>query len=160
MRSSKRRLLRDYPATLWLLGLLLLLKSCFWLFASPLIIEPVLGIKHLVTTIPFFLLCLMIWSGKKGFLETGLILTLVLIVVDLLFFMVLFRTCFYVSFDIYPLDSTGGFSPMIFILNGLIYFCSAMIGYGIDFLILALDLFSLFRQKSAGPFSEYPESIR
>lgn len=145
VKQSKRRLFKNYPATIWLLGLLLLLKSCFWLFASPLLVAPVLGIKNLVTMIPFFVLCLFVWNGKKGAMEAALGLTLA----DLLFFLIFFRTSFFIPFDIYPIDTAGGFSPIFFILNLLIYFCSAMIGYGINFLILAVDLVALTRRKSA-----------
>lgn len=128
---------------LWLLGLLLLLKSCFWLFASPLVLEPALGIKHMVTTIPFFLLCLWVWNGKKGAVEAALGLTLA----DLLFFMIFFRAGFFVPFDIYPIDMAGGFSFMVYALNLLIYFCSALIGYGINVAILAVDLFTLIKKE-------------
>lgn len=139
MRDSPKRLFKSYPVAIWLLGLLLLLKSCFWLFANPYLFEPGLGIKHFVTMIPFFFCSLMVWKGKKGAIEAALVLTLA----DLLFFLIFFRTRFFIPFDIYPMDMAGSFSVIVFLLNLLIYFCSALIGYGINFFILATGLFAL-----------------
>ncbi|MDY0163810.1 hypothetical protein [Desulfobotulus sp.] len=148
MKPAHTRLYPEYPASFWLLGLLLLLKALFWLFANPLIEAPLLGIKHILTTLPFLILWRAVWNRKNWAIRATLILTFA----DLAFFLVFFPRALFIPFDIALMEThmDQGLSWIFFsILNMLILLCSAMIGYAVNLLILLIGFFALRKNHPA-----------
>ncbi|TWI63967.1 hypothetical protein LZ24_03185 [Desulfobotulus alkaliphilus] len=142
MKPSQARLYPEYPASIWLLGLLLMLKALFWLFANPLIEEPLLGMKHVITTLPFLFLWRAVWNRKSWAVKAAMVLT----AADLVFFLLFFPSALLIPFDIYPIEvhAHQGLSWFIFaFLNILITLCSAMIGYAVNIMILITGFFAL-----------------
>ncbi|TYT74210.1 hypothetical protein [Desulfobotulus mexicanus] len=142
MKPSQTRLYPEYPASIWLLGLLLMLKALFWLFANPLIEEPLLGIKHVITTLPFLFLWRAVWNRKSWAVKAAMGLT----AADLLFFLFFFPSALLIPFDIYPIEihALQGLSWFLFaFLNIIITLCSAMIGYAVNIMILTTGFFAL-----------------
>ncbi|MCW7755010.1 hypothetical protein OOT00_13540 [Desulfobotulus sp. H1] len=146
MKPYRTRLYPQYPFSLWLLGLLLLLKAVFWLFANPLIVEPILGIKHVLTTLPLLFLWRAVWNRKDWAVKAAM----ALVFLDLLFFVGLYPGSIAVPFDISPLEihpGQGLYGFFFIFLNLLITLCSTMIGYGINILILLTGAVALRYQN-------------
>lgn len=149
VKPAQVRLYPEYPASLWLLGLLLLLKAVFWLFANPLIEEPVLGIKHILTTLPFLILWRAVWNRKTWAIRAALILAFV----DLLFFIIVFPRAALIPFDVALLETqtAQGLSWILLsVLNLLILLCSSMIGYAVNLMVLLTGFFALRKNQEAG----------
>lgn len=140
----------DYPLSVWFLGLILLLKAVFWMFANPLLVHPAFGVKCLVVTGPYLVCWQAVWNRKPWAVKA----TLLLAGIDLVLSLVLGPAQILIPFDIpvFSVMGTQGIGGILFrFLNLLILICSGFIGYAANILILITGAVALRADTTTPP---------